>query len=191
MSTRSPSPQSPASVSALPPMARPRRVSSAKPRVIKRGARAVAKLAPVRHAAGDGDDVLHRAADFRADQIVGYVGAEGRQAQAGDDALRRAPGRGWRWWWRSAGRGRRPWQSRARKARRGSPCGISAASTSVIRARLPRSTPLAQSTIGAAGLSARGQRAQHRAHVLGRRNREDQLGPGRMRQRPASRECLG
>ena len=51
---------------------------SAKPRAISAARALWPSLRPIDDAAGDGEHVLHRAADFRADEIVGEIGPEGR-----------------------------------------------------------------------------------------------------------------
>ena len=83
VSTRSPSPVSPASVSRFAPAAHASRDISASPRVIRPAQRVVAEPKPFDHARGDGDDVLQRAADLDADDVIGAVQPEVRRPELG------------------------------------------------------------------------------------------------------------
>ena len=73
VSTRSPRPLSPASVSRWPPAAHASRVDLGQPARDQRGQRVVAEAQPFDDAGGDRDDVLQRAADLDADHIVAAV----------------------------------------------------------------------------------------------------------------------
>ena len=84
VSTRSPRPDRPMKVSARAPSATPRRVISARPRVIsaarafspgRRGSPSLRRQA-VDQAGGDGQHVLHRAADLDADRVGRAVDAQ-------------------------------------------------------------------------------------------------------------------
>ena len=77
------------SVSARAPIASPRRVKFGEAARQKRGARALAQAQSVGHAAADRVDILGRAAERDADQIVAGIGTELRMAQASPAAARR------------------------------------------------------------------------------------------------------
>ena len=83
VSTRSPSPESPIKVSRLAPKCSPNRDNSAKLRASKRGAGILAKSHAFDHAAGDGIDILGRAAQRHADEIVAGIGTKGGRTQRG------------------------------------------------------------------------------------------------------------
>ncbi len=181
VSTRSPRPQRPATVSASPPSATARRVSSAKPRVIRAALGAAAQARALDDAAGDGQDVLHRPAGLGADHVVGQVGAERRggdalrpgaaarsrsaagQGDGGGQAARHLAG--------EAGAG----QHRRRARRAGS-----RRSTSVISFSEPCSTPLAHSTTGGPASQVRREGGQGGAQMLGRGDGEDDVGVGQV-----------
>ena len=81
VSTRSPSPLSPAGVSRRPPAAHASRVISARPARDERRQRVVAEPEPFDDARRDRDDVLHRAADLDADDVGRSVEPEVRPAE--------------------------------------------------------------------------------------------------------------
>ena len=90
VSTRSPRPDSPISVSARAPSAcaEPRQLGEAARE--QRGARAFAQPQAVDDAAGDGIDVLRRAAERDADQIVARIGPERRVRRASPEGAARS-----------------------------------------------------------------------------------------------------
>ena len=83
---RSPRPVSPANVRGSPPIATPRRVISASPRVITIALVLSPTPEALGHAGGDRDDVLERAAQLAAGHVGVRVDAEDR---AGEDRLQR------------------------------------------------------------------------------------------------------
>ncbi len=99
--TRSPKPDSPPSVSACAPCASAKRVISAEPRVSSAARALSPRPAPDGDAAGDGDDVLQRAAQFDAGHIGAAVKAQGRRGKlrlqaTGDRVVGRGEGQGGR-----------------------------------------------------------------------------------------------
>ena len=81
VSTRSPRPLSPASVSRRPPAAHASLRDLREPTGDERGQRVVPEPQPFDDARRDRDDVLHRPADLDADDIVAAVQAEERAAE--------------------------------------------------------------------------------------------------------------
>ena len=81
VSTRSPRPLRPASVSRRPPPAQRQTRDLGEPARDQRRQRVVAEAEPLDHAGRNRDDVLHRRADLDADDIVAAVQAEGRSAE--------------------------------------------------------------------------------------------------------------
>ena len=143
---------------------------------------AAAQAPPLHHAAGQGQHVLHRAAGLRAHQVVGQVGAEaGRGQSVGDAFAQRRIG---------AGQGHRAGQA-ARDLRRKARAGQHRQSR--VRQHLGGHLghqfqrallhPLGAQHHGRAGPGVRRQGGQGRAHVLGRTDRQQQLGAGEVGRR--------
>ena len=87
VSSRSPRPERPATVSARPPRAATRRRELGEAAGDEGGAGVLAEAGADHGAGGDGDDVLGGAAELGADRVVVAVEAEGG---AGEQAMRRA-----------------------------------------------------------------------------------------------------
>ena len=95
VSTRSPSPARPISVSRRPPSAARQAAGLGEPARDQRGARVVAEAETVARAGGDREHVLDRAADLDAGDVVALVGAQRVGAQQRRDVRReRGVGRG-------------------------------------------------------------------------------------------------
>ena len=148
MRTRSPRPERPASVSARAPLARPKRVISAKPREISAARAFWPSRAALDHAAGDGEHVLDRAADLGAGDVVGQIGPEAGPGDARRPAARRAPGPRPPGSPRSAGRRRPRGRRSGRRGRRSASPAEPRCATSCISRPVASSIPLAQSTSG-------------------------------------------
>ena len=84
---RSPRPERPVSVSGRAPIAVPNRISSAKPRVISPACALLPSCAPGDDAAGDGEHVLHRAAELRAEHVVRPVEPQRAAAERVGDRM--------------------------------------------------------------------------------------------------------
>ena len=167
VSTRSPSPHRPASVS----RSRPQRLAEAQHLGIaardQRGAGVLAQAQPVDHAAGDREHVLDRAADLRAGHVVGIIGAEGGPGDRPGEPLplRLAAAAGQR------DRGRQPGgdfvrEGRAGKHRDVAAPGAASRATSVISRPVPASIPLEHST-RSRGCARQSRRAPRRGAAPG------------------------
>ncbi len=148
MRTRSPSPASPASVSA------PRALGEAEAGHLGEAARdqggagILAEPAPLDHAAGDGEHVLDRAADLGAGDVVGQIGPEAGPGDPRRPAARRAPGPRPPASPRSAGRPRPRGRRSGRKGPRSASPAAPRARPRASAGRSPSSIPLAQRTSG-------------------------------------------
>ena len=91
VSTRSPRPDRPASVSRRAPAGQAEARHFGKAARDQRGARILAEPRALDDAAGDREHVLDRAADLRADDVVETIGPESRAGRSGREAPRRAP----------------------------------------------------------------------------------------------------
>ncbi len=179
VSDRSPRPERPASVSGRAPIATARRVISAKPRVISAARAEAPRPGAVDHAAGDGDDVLQRAAELGADHVVGQVEA---QAAGGEAGLQRA----------AEARGRR----RRASARSAGRAAISPAKPGPVRAASGRPGACGGGDLGlqaqAAGVDALGAEDERRVGQRGGVGGEEGLGRlGRQRRAARPRRRRG
>ena len=176
VSTRSPSPERPINVDPRAPNASPKRRSSAKPRAIKRGDRACAEAVAGRDAAGDREHVLGRAADLDAANVGRMIEPQGSVRAA----RRRGRARGSSSIEASVTAVGRPAATSAAKEgpERMAVCRPGAAwpRTSVMKACVTRSIPLAQDTSGA-DPGAAASRSRRFAARLGRRRHQNRVAP--------------
>ena len=200
VSTRSPRPVRPASVSRRPPSALRQPGDLGEAARDQAGQRVVPEAEPFDDAGGDRDHVLQRRPNLDADDVVGRVEAEEAAAELRLHQLGRAAARPTPRTPRSAARAPPRGRSSGRTARRpGAPGPSSCAMTSDGRSSVSTSRPFVALTIVARGLQVRRRRPHHAAHAVRRRRRRAR-GPRRRarrrsdrtaRRRPAARRRAG
>ena len=170
-----PGPDRPISVSVRAPSARPKRTSSAKPRVVSAADGAGAEPAAGDDAGRDGEHVLGRAADLDAAHVGRMIGPEGARAER----LRQRRARALSSRAASVTAVGRPRATSAAKLGPDRIAGIAAgahsAMISVMNLCVPCSMPLAQAMTGVRGARSRASALTHGAHRLRRHHQQDRV----------------